>query len=179
MTEEKTHRIRVKIGQAEFEAEGPLDTVNEQFTSFMQAVQAAGSTVSNQETPRDEQDRDGDKGGGRPPGAGEVTNELLDRVFHDHGDIISLTAIPDTENQKADSLLLLLYGFDKLKGESKITGVTLMKACRQSGVKMDRVDRIIDARSDLIMSGGAKRGKRYQLNNKGILHAEEIIRGMA
>lgn len=182
MTDEQTHRIRIKIGQAEFDAEGPRDLVNEQFTAFMEAVKAVGANNPQAESP-DGHDKgdEGGQGGEKPPsgrGGGQISDDLLNRVFFDHGDLISLSAIPDTDNQKADSLLLLLYGFGKIKSEPKVTGVTLMKACRQSGVNMDRVDRIIDARADLVMAGGAKRGKRYQLNNKGVQHVEGIIRDM-
>lgn len=69
-------------------------------------------------------------------------------------------------------------GYGKLKGEHKITGVTLMKAARQSGVKVSRVDRYMEMKKDYVLSGGAKRGRRYSLNNKDTRYVEDMINSM-
>ena len=50
-----------------------------------------------------------------------------------------------------------------------------MKAVRQSGVQLPRLDRTIQHYHQLIISGGFKKGKRYGLNNQGLLRAHKLV----
>ena len=167
MAEEKTHHIRIKIGDAEFEATGPSAKVQQQFKAFKEMVSALGSTKTASDNNKKTEENN----------KGNIDEAAIARIFQDSGDLISLTATPATDD-KGDSLLLLLYGYTKLKGEPKVTGVTLMKAARQSGVIVNRIDRFMNTKTDYILSGGAKRGRRYSLNNRGLQHVETIIKDM-
>lgn len=163
-----THRIKVKIGPAEFEAEGDPELVKQQFAEFMAAVSAIPQAQP-------------DKPPGLPPrndpGASLISKDIFDRVFR-RDDGISLLAMPRTDNAEADALIVLLYGFLKLENQRAITGVALMSAAKQSGINVDRIDRTINARPDLIQAAGNKRGRRYSLNNRGIAEAERLLREM-
>jgi len=179
--DETLHSIKVKIGDSSFEAEGDKETIDLQYRSFLEAVMTVGGQPQGRsQSTEEDSGRGQSEAGPQTPGSqpdldDEITESLLKRVFQDNGDYISLSAIPSTEQQQADSILLLLYGFAQLKGEPKVTGVTLMKACRQSGVQIDRVDRVITARDGYYLSGGTKRGKRYQLNNRGEKLVKKLI----
>jgi hypothetical protein len=51
-------------------------------------------------------------------------------------------------------------------------------AARQSGINVERIDRAISAREGLFIKGGSRRGGKYQINNRGVQHAESLLRGM-
>lgn len=163
------NRIHIKLGDYEFEAEGPTDVVNKQFEAFQDMVKHLGSVPKVPDAPKTDQDNESEQ---------LIDNTAYSRIFHESGDLLSLTATPETDTSNADALLLLIYGYYKLKNEPKITGVTLMKAARQSGVSINRVDRYMDIKKEFILTGGAKRGKRYSLNNKGMQYVEEMIKEM-
>lgn len=161
-----TNRIHIKLGDYEFEAQGPADIVNQQFEAFQEMVNRLGKVPEPPDIPKTEQENESEQA---------IDNDVYSRIFHESGDLLSLTATPKTDDSEADALLLLVYGYYKLKNEPKITGVTLMKAAKQSGVYINRVDRYMDTKKEFILTGGAKRGKRYSLNNKGIQYVEEMI----
>ena len=166
---DSVNRIHIKLGDYEFEAEGPPDIINQQFEAFQEMVKTLLNASKNSTTDKpDPEDSIGKA----------IDDTALSRIFHESGDLLSLTATPETDDSKGDALLLLIYGYNKLRNEPKITGVTLMKATRQSGVSINRVDRYMDTKKEFILAGGVKRGKRYSLNNKGIQYVEEMIRLM-
>lgn len=176
--ESDTQKIRIKIGEAEFEAEGPSELVQSQFTAFLDAVSKAPAEKS----PSAGASSDPNSGLKPPANPGDpppsISSEEMNCVFHDNGEFVSLSATPVGDGRQADSLLILLYGFAKLKNEPKVTGVMLMKAMRQSGVTIDRVDRVIESKQEYILMGGSKRGKRYSLNNRGYQYVEGLIRDL-
>lgn len=164
----ETHRIKMKIGVHEFEAEGPREIVTAQFDAFMSAVSSiptvAPSPVNQLGTPI------------TPAAPEEVSRTILDRVFR-QGETLSLAALPHGDNAKADALLALLYGYLKLSEQQTVTGTSLMKSAKVSGVTIERVDRTISAyQPDFVLAAGAKKARRYSLNNRGLAKAEEVIR---
>lgn len=86
--------------------------------------------------------------------------------------------LPKGQQKLADGLLLLLYGFRKLKQQEMVLSLDLMKAARQSGIQLPRLDRTLAKHKELVVEGGAGKGKRYGLNNLGITRAEEIMGGL-
>ena len=175
--ETTTHRIKIKLGDAEFDAEGPSEVVNAQFSAFLDAVatpKAAQTPAQPPNTPDPNADSPGNGRTGAANPAG-LTPDILTRVFKVN-DTVSLLAIPKTDKSDADALLAILYGFDRMKSINTVTGTTLMKAAKQSGINIDRIDRVISVRDDLVNMAGAKKGRRYSLNNRGVAAAEKIIR---
>lgn len=165
-------KIKVKIGDAEFEAEGEADDIKAQYAAFMELVKAspgAAQQVPNLphlNTPK--------------PGA-EITGDaerdaLLKKVFDlDTPGLVSLKILPRGENASADSMLLLLYGYRKLGTSEQVYAVTLAKAARKSGVVFDRTDRALEPHHALFGRGGFKRSTTYTLNNAGEREAERIL----
>jgi hypothetical protein len=172
-----SHRLKIKIGDAEFEAEGPSALVESQYAQFLEIVRSA---PIKQATPAPKGDSTDPKRNNSELDEvpSEVPNEIISRIFKRTGDAISLLSLPRTENPGADALIALLYGYRRLTAKHNVTGVALMQAARQSGVSIDRVDRVIDAREDFLMIAGAKRGRTYGLNNRGVKFGEELIMKM-
>jgi hypothetical protein len=176
---ETTQRIKVKIGAAEFEAEGLPDLVKQQFDSFLQAV-AANPTPPpieprNAAAPAEPRD---DPPAPTPPGdnlSPELSEATMNRVFRQDG-VLSLMALPKGANAASDAALVLLYGYTKLRDTPAVTGVTMMKSLNQSGLKVDRIDRTLEVHTDFVMAAGYKRGRRYSLNNRGLTEAERKIK---
>ena len=182
----ETAKIRIKLGAHEFEAEGPPDLVRTQLDSFMAAVKAQPtvqpalapaqpgvSSVDVNEVPPATSPV--------PPvrPADEVSSEALSRVFQVRQKLVTLLALPKTDDFRSDALLMLLYGFEKLASMPAVTGVRLSEAARQSGVTLDRADRVMRGLTQYVNAGGVRRGRRYSLNNPGRKKAEELIIGLA
>lgn len=156
---ENKHRIKVRIGDAEFEAEGPVELVKQQYSAFLEAISKAGQAP----TPI------------RPIPPADTTLDGLSEVFKQDKDGISLLRTPKTDNPKADALIVLLFGFLKLENEKAVGAPKLLKAATASGVGLDRIDRTIEARSAWIHATGNRKGKRYTLTNPGIVAAREMV----
>ena len=160
---EATHRIKIKIGDAEFEAEGPSELVKQQYSAFLEAVsKRPQATTPTHGTPK-------------PSLTKDATSEELSLVFQQGKDGISLLRTPRTDNPKADALIVLLYGFQKLQDERYVGAPTLLKAAVASGLGLDRLDRTIEARSAWIHATGNRKGKRYTLTNPGIVEAKKMV----
>ena len=182
-------RIKMRIGDAEFEAEGPVALVKEQFDAFMAAVKeiaaasekigkiiatvpaavtatsalaGAASSVSNMIGTLSE--------------PAPITDELLARVYRRDGDGVSLLGLPRTDEPNADALVALLYGYRRLLNRTAVSGYMLIRAAKQSGVAIPRVDTTLAKRSEYVLAAGSKRGRVYSLNNPGVIFAEELLR---
>jgi hypothetical protein len=170
----ETNRIKIKIGSAEFEAEGPAEIIAPQFEAFMAAIAVLpkenplGSTTAPANTPP----AVNTPGSTAPPNGG-VSQDVLDRVFKS-GETLSLSALPSGDNAGGDAMLAMLYGYLKLKGHTTVTGTSLMKSAKMSGITIDRVDRAMN-QPDYVLAAGVRKARRYQLNNRGIARAAEII----
>lgn len=170
----ETHRIKAKIGEHEFDAEGDRELVSKQYDQFLATVNALSQLPKKDATQDDNTVN--------PPtnvnkSEETIPRDVLNRVFRTD-EPLSLLAKPMTDNVDADGLIILIYGMRVLKGEQTVTGLALMKSAKQSGLKLkaDRVDRTLASYvGELVNSAGKKRGLRYSLNNRGIAHAESLI----
>lgn len=170
----ETAKIQVKIGNAEFSAEGSEGVVQKQFDLFMAALERVPAAMSHAAPAVLQQ-----AVGGNGSAQGEVTGDVLSRLFlEDKGGYVSLRVMPKTGNPHADALILLLYGYNKLKSQTDTLALHLLVSAKQSGFPLPRIDRTIDAHKSLFNRGGQKRGTRYALNNQGVLFAEDLIRQM-
>lgn len=166
----ETHKLHVKIGQHEFEAEGQEQVVNEQYEKFLAAVSTSPiqpPSIHTENKVQKVETRDG------------IAPELLERAFSvDNEGIVSLRVRPNTATRNADALVLILYGFRVLRQSSEVPVLAVMEAARQSGIQIERADRAIAPHNELVIRGGTRRGGRYGLNNAGVVHAENLLREM-
>ena len=183
-----TAKLRVKVGAAEFEGEGPADLIQEQYRAFLAAVSAAPAAATTHTAPVAPVGANTDASGGSaiPPAAttasapGAFDRALFKRVFTDSNAVISLLALPKGDTSEADALLMLLYAYQELRqNEYPVTGVRLMQSAKQSGLhQVDRIDRKIDTHTQYVLAAGARRGRKYSLNNQGVAKAQELILGL-
>lgn len=170
------HHLKIKLGDAEFEASGDATVVAKQYEEFKAMVAhranlpppsaaavrptaAAGAVVT-------------------AHGRSRLTQTVLDAVFR-KSEPLSLTDRPKSDNADADALLILIYGHTEMRGQSDVTAATLANSARQTGINAERVGRTLGVHNALIKVSGARKGTRYALNNPGIAEAERIISSMA
>ena len=173
---EATHRMKVKIGPNEFEAEGKTELVKKQYDEFIaivtRSLKASATVLLPDSLPQTEKKQDAVVGRSKLPHA------ILDAVFR-KGEPLSLMDRLKTDNADADALLLLVYGHTEMLGPSDVTAATLAKSAKQTGVNVERISRTIATHDNLIKISGAKKGTRYALNNVGIAEAEKLIIAIA
>jgi hypothetical protein len=158
------HRIKIKLGDAEFEAEGAEDKVQAQYDQFLAALERAGTKLPQKPA------APGLSGPQQPP-----DDAHLARLFELRNDgAISLRVRPEGLDA-ADIVAILLYGYLKLKNEESVLATQLLKSSRVSGLGLDRIDRAAESYMPrYIMRGGQRKGTSYTLTTQGITKAEEV-----
>lgn len=167
----ETSKIRTKIGDNEFEMEGPAEIVTAQFAAFLERIAngATSSTKSNvvqEETPKQSQQ---DK----------VRNVHvpIDKILHVSGRIVSLTALP-TSNE--DAALLIMLGNKELRNNDAVTGQEIGDGLAQSGRPVPRVDRVMESAltEAFVLKSGMRRSTRYRLTNQGMVKALNVAKSL-
>ena len=170
----ETLKIRVKVGEHEFEAEGPRESVELQLQMFKELVGATPSKTADKGTDR------------KPPlstkepldGTGEEIppdKSTYSALFSLEGDKLSLNYLPEGENREANALLLLLFGCRVTLGQETVLGGRLMQGLQQSGLTLDRIDRVLGPYiPSLVITTGIKRGTKYRLTNVGVTRAKTL-----
>jgi len=166
-----TYRLKLKIGEHEFEAEGPVEVVRSQFEAFKELVSSLPRNTAN-DTPRTEAQTQLDI-----PASASDNTLSLDKITRMDDRIISLTAHPDNVE---DALLLLLLGQRTFRGNDAVTGSELIGGLRQSGFTVARVDWRLErlARDGMIIKIGSGRASRYRLTNQGMNKAQGTARSL-
>lgn len=156
------YRLKIKIGEHEFEADGPAEAVTKQFADFKELVAA------------------------QPPRAPDIVlhdivpnptslpnPEYMTKLFRSEGRTISLTANPANER---DAVLLILLGQKETRENETVTGGDIKEGLALSGFRPPRVDRILERLSadGLILISGSNRGKKYRLSNPGLVKAQAL-----
>jgi hypothetical protein len=161
------YKLEISIGNSKFAAEGPEEAVKAAFEAWRALVTATPAALESGQKPKAET---------VPATDTNQMAALLDRVFSkDEPAGVSLLVKPRTDRVEADSLILLLYGFLKIRNQTAVTAVRLGQAAEKSGLQLDRIDRVTVARKELITEAGQRRGKKYGLNNPGVAHAEKML----
>jgi len=166
-----TTKIKTKIGDNEFEMEGPAEIVTAQFQSFLERIAIAP-------------DKSTSNGAGVQPtmhsnqqDAAPTSSLSIDRILHVAGRIVSLTALP-TSNE--DAALLIMLGHKNLRNNEAVTGQEIGDGLAQSGRPVPRVDRVMEsALSDaLVLKSGMRRSTRYRLTNQGLMKAMGVAKAL-
>ena len=158
-------KLKIKIGNHEFEAEGPAEIVQAQFAAFKELVaQAPQPATRATETEQPEQQA--------PPKNDALQ---LDSIMRMEGRVVSLTA---NAGSMEDAILLVLLGQKVFRNNDGVTGGEIIDGLKVSGHTVDRIDRQVDKIADagLVIVVGVHRGKRYRLTNQGLKRAQEIAR---
>ena len=188
----EVHKLRLKLGVHEFEAEGPKEYVETQQEMFLKYVEAAdslgngnskdslaGSASENQPagtgSTRPAAATNGDPAPAAPAASLPVSQEQMRKITSLSGDVITLTAIPMGESSEEDAFLLLLLAHKVLRSVDSVAPDDVLTGMRQSGINVERLDRI--ARKigvALVITTGVKRGTKYRLTVPGIQKAKAV-----
>ena len=174
-------RVRMKYGEHEFEAEGPIADVHTELAAFTELIRPRCAM----ERPRVPDDAPGVQPGEPvspdserfpppddplPPPEPDIT-----RLMRLEGRIVSLTRVPRSVEE---GILLALLAQKLLRDNEKVMGGEIIGGIRQSGRPVYRVDyhthRLIDA-GDVVATGRG-RAARYRLTVKGTGRAEALAR---
>jgi hypothetical protein len=164
-----THRIKIKIGEHEFEAEGPSDVVQRQFEAFKELIASTSkpSNVSIQ--------RQGNQGKTNQNADSIEAQTVLDKIMKVEGRVVSLTVKPRSESIAA---LLVLLGHKAYRGQDTVTASEMRDGLEHSGYRFARVDRLMQplCTEGAVIKIGTRKGTRYRLANPGIVQAEAAVK---
>jgi hypothetical protein len=163
-----TQKLKMKIGEHEFEAEGPTEIVQSQFAAFKELITAAHAT------PKKEQSREAHQPQTAVNNSGQLS---LEKIVHVDGRVISLTA---STNSVSDAAMVILLAQRMLRNNETVTSSEVVDGLRTSGHVVVRVDSVMDklATDGHVIKIGARRATRYRLTNQGVTRAQEIARGV-
>ena len=168
-----SYRIKVKIGDNEFEAEGSPEIVKAQFDAFRSFI--ASRPVRN------------DTACYRCDFNKRFLNQSIipepeplisfERIFKVQGRVVSLTALPANV---LDAVLLTLFGQRQFRNNDSITGAEIKDGLVQSGYRVDRVDRSVDklTAEGLVIKIGLGKASRYRLTNQGMARAQSMAKDL-
>jgi hypothetical protein len=162
------YRLKLKVGEHEFEAEGSEEAVQRQFEMWKDLI--ATAPRQKDATPVNDPNQEKNLENTDLPRA-------LEKIMRADGRIVSLTAPPELAPEAA---LLILLGQRQLRSNEAVTGNEMMEGMQQSGFRLARVDRILEnlATDGSIIRSGAHRGTRYRLSNIGFTRAQGIARSV-
>jgi hypothetical protein len=184
-------RVRMRVGDAEFEADVTSDRVQEMYGRFLSVLeQRAGAPMdpgllhgiaAGANLPADHGGRREHVGQPEHLGQREVEREDLFRIFDLRGDgVIALKALPRDADRSVQTLLLILYGYRRLKSEPVVLATRLRRAAEQSGmsipVRWPAYQLAIHDR--FIVRSGQRKASNYALNPDGVAMASEITSRM-
>lgn len=157
-------KLKMKIGEHEFEADGPADVVRDQFAVFRDLVASFNSTASATKVLRTQ----------APGEARQQTTELtLDKIMRHDQRIVSLTVRGESME---DEILLVLLGQKQFRQNDSVTGAEILEGLRQTRGTVNRIDYQLAKMADdgNVISTGTRRARRYRLTNQGVARANEI-----
>ena len=171
-------RLKIKVGEHEFEAEGPPEIVQAQFAAFRDLVVALPAQPSAPAPPAPAPPT-GDATPGvavaPAPPSGETLR--LDRITRIDGRNVSLTARGASVE---DEMMLVLLGQKMLRNNDSVTGAEILDGLRQTGRTIARADYQMDKLTTAgdVITIGVGRARRYRLTNQGTSRAREIARAL-
>jgi hypothetical protein len=158
-------KLKIKIGDHEFEAEGPSDVVQSQFEAFRALIELAGKTPQPSPAPSSTEN---------PTSNALLKGELmLDKIMRVEGRVVSLTV---RGNALEDETLLVLLGQRKIRTNDSVSGAEIMDGLRLTGRQVRRIDYQLDkmTTSGDVITVGNGRARRYRLTNQGFAKAQEL-----
>jgi hypothetical protein len=185
-------RLKMKIGEAEFEADVPENKVQTMYAQFLFMLERrsranvslfdAGAEAHQQEPDIVATVRAGSSAEaiGETEYFGETFDQTsLTRIFDLRADgAVTLKVLPTGPDRGADAMLLLLYGYYRLKNEECVLATHLFRAAEQSGISLRRPANEYVRNGRFVNRGGQRKGSHYSLNSQGLAMAKEITAKM-
>jgi hypothetical protein len=167
------YRLKIKVGQHEFEAEGSPVDVREQFQAFKEMIAGVPliADPSPQTSPAQDQNRTETPADKQDVPLSELP---LAKIMKVDGRTVSLTIRPKTLD---DGILLILLGQKALRQNDSVTGSEIIDGLKTTGgLSFGRIDRVMEKigkDGDIIVTG-ENRGKRYRMTNAGVTKTRQI-----
>jgi len=170
------YKLHIKIGPHEFHGEGPEDSVRRDYDEWKSLIKVAPNSNAvvplGIETPAEP-----------PESLPEVDRQLLIRVMisDEKRGLVSLRMLPRTDDRDGDALVLILLGHKLLRNEDEVFVTQLKPELTQSGLVVDRVDRIANrpVNAGFLNKAGFGKGGRYSLTNAGLDYAKALLNAVA
>jgi hypothetical protein len=165
-------RIKIRIGDHEFEAEGPPDMVQAQFEAFTELIKLQPISRTEPATSADKTEVISS------PTPTVMPHVKLEKIMSVDGRVVSLTALPSSTEEAA---LLIMLGNKDMRNNLTVTGQEIGDGLAQSGQIVARVDRIMEKhiQDALVLKIGVGRGTRYRLTNQGLSRALSIAKDLS
>lgn len=181
-------KLRIKLNDNEFEAEGRRDVVCRQFDKFQNLL--AGLAVKTSHAKSDDDKylgaqvakQESHSPAFRVDTQSDMSTALGQVVEHDqHAPFISCRFLPTGKARVADTVLILLLAFRQLRNQSQVPVLLLNRSLKQSGCSPTRLDRMLaeHMRNKLVLKSGKGKGGKYQLTTEGILRAQNTVLELA
>lgn len=156
-------KIKVKIGEHEFEAEGPVDVVNAQFEIFKELIKHPTDYKNKTES--------------RLVVDSPITSNL-DRIFSLSNERVVF--LSDTSKSANDAILLIIYGQKQCRNNEAATGGEIKAGLIATGYNGQEISRRLRElrHENLIAAQGTHRAKRYKLTNSGMSKVKTMLQEM-
>jgi hypothetical protein len=186
----ETRRLKMKIGDAEFEADVPESKVEPMYDRFLSMLERRRTPLSwqldtagtaHKTAPETEEAVRGSIEEVVRSSATKVCRETCDQnvltqVFDLRQDgVVILKVLPKSPDQHADALLLLLYGYYCVKNEERVMATVLNRAAELSGIPLRRLANAYGRNGRYVARCGYGKGSNYSLNSEGLVIAKEIV----
>jgi hypothetical protein len=153
-------RLKMKIGDHEFEADGAAEDVSAQMSTFVRLLGREDQVQAKPSTEPVEQDA------------------FIHKLVRVAGNVLSVrSSTASVENV----VLVLMLAQHRVRKTADVSGRHIMDGLRSSGHTVERVDRILKkhAASGLVVAIGKRRRRRYRLTTDGAIIAQKIARTLA
>lgn len=156
------HKLKIKIGDHEFEAEGPADVVNSQFAAFKEMIGSIRTDPKQTSTSTKSENI-----------VEKSAVPAYDKIMRSDGRVVSLTVRAASIQ---DAILVLLLGQRHFRGSDSVTGAEILDGLEESGQPAQRIDGTMNKLADegLVIIIGMHRSRRYRLSNAGMARGQEI-----
>ncbi len=175
-------KLRVKIADCEYEAEGSQESVCAQFEIFKKLLWSFTKNTIASDLPSGKPKNDlGNQGTPLPAPQPELhtqhSGNVLQRLFlHDPlTSRLSCRVLPTGSTKTTDTMLLLLLGNQEILRQQETSALALNQALIRSGGTVARLDRVLSSclRDHWVLKSGKGKGGKYRLSKLGIQHAWE------
>jgi hypothetical protein len=153
------YKLKVKIGEHEFEAEGPVDVVKAQFETFKQLINPSTTPVT-------------DALVAEPPFTLKNSDSLFSMKDH------RIVTFNDPTKSGKDAILYILYGRKMFQINDPATGGEIKRGLVASGYSGAEISRRLRELcvEKLTVPSGSHRAKRYQLTPEGLSKIQAELR---
>ena len=166
------YRLKIKIGQHEFDAQGDADVVQKQFQAWKELIvslpEASASSFTN---PLSEISR---TAAVTMRSSMEAYAPDVSKIMRVDDRIISLTVRPQSLE---DAVMLILFGQKELRASELSTGGEIMQGIvATGGFAVTRIDKTLAklGRAGDVIVIGEHRSKKYRLTNAGLTRVRQL-----